>query len=190
MLWTPDIGTTFAQERDLHGKHDRPRPNKAVPDVGTRYFVRSRSVSTIERIWVAQRCLSVTQLSRHEADRHGATSPTEPTEENSLTYVIGLGCVDVKDKTCIEQCPIDCIYEGDRMMYIHPGECIDCGACEPVCPVSAIAYETDLSDGDRVFAHAARSVFDQLGAPGGAAILGPVSDPLPVATLPSQRSDA
>ncbi len=58
-----------------------------------------------------------------------------------MTYVIALPCVDLKDKTCIEECPVDCIYEGERMLYIHPGECIDCGACESVCRVQAIAYE-------------------------------------------------
>ncbi len=61
-----------------------------------------------------------------------------------MTYVIALPCVDVKDKACIDECPVDCIYEGDRMLYIHPDECVDCGACEPVCPVEAIYYEDDL----------------------------------------------
>jgi len=55
-----------------------------------------------------------------------------------MGFVIGSNCIDVKDKSCIEECPVDCIYEGDRMLYIHPTECIDCGACEPVCPVEAI----------------------------------------------------
>ena len=58
-----------------------------------------------------------------------------------MTYVIALPCVDLKDKACIEECPVDCIYEGDRMLYIHPDECVDCGACEPVCPTEAIFYE-------------------------------------------------
>jgi len=52
-----------------------------------------------------------------------------------MMYVITLPCVDLKDKTCIEECPVDCIYEGERMLYIHPDECIDCGACEPVTAV-------------------------------------------------------
>lgn len=49
-----------------------------------------------------------------------------------VTYVIALPCVDLKDKACIDECPVDCIYEGERMLYIHPDECVDCGACEPV----------------------------------------------------------
>ena len=61
-----------------------------------------------------------------------------------MTYVIGLPCVDVKDRACVEECPVDCIYEGERSLYIHPEECVDCGACEPVCPVEAIYYEDDL----------------------------------------------
>ena len=63
-----------------------------------------------------------------------------------MTYVIAETCVDIKDKACIEECPVDCIYEGARMLYIHPDECVDCGACEPVCPVEAIYYEDDVPD--------------------------------------------
>src|SRR5260370_23612047 len=47
-----------------------------------------------------------------------------------VTYIIAQPCVDVLDKSCIEECPVDCIYEGERMLYIHPDECVDCGACE------------------------------------------------------------
>jgi len=61
-----------------------------------------------------------------------------------MTYVVALPCVDLLDKTCIEECPVDCIYEGDRMLYVHPDECVDCGACEPVCPVNAIYPEDEL----------------------------------------------
>jgi len=57
-----------------------------------------------------------------------------------MTYVIGEPCIDVMDRACVEECPVDCIYEGGRSLYIHPDECVDCGACEPVCPVEAIYY--------------------------------------------------
>ena len=60
-----------------------------------------------------------------------------------MTYVIAEPCVDVLDRACVEECPVDCIYEGGRMLYIHPDECVDCGACEPVCPVEAI-YQEDM----------------------------------------------
>src|SRR5262245_15689466 len=69
-----------------------------------------------------------------------------PARRTAVTYVIAEPCVDVLDKACIEECPVDCIYEGGRMLYIHPDECVDCGACEPVCPVEAIFYEDDLPD--------------------------------------------
>src|SRR3546814_11466994 len=65
---------------------------------------------------------------------------------SSVTYVIALPCVDVKDRACIDECPVDCIYEGERSLYIHPDECVDCGACEPVCPVEAIYYEDELPE--------------------------------------------
>lgn len=65
-----------------------------------------------------------------------------------MTYVISSACVDVLDQSCIEVCPVDCIYvatdEGDRMCYIEPNECTDCGVCEPACPVGAIFADTDV----------------------------------------------
>ena len=63
-----------------------------------------------------------------------------------MPYVIAQPCVDVKDKACVDECPVDCIYEGSRSLYINPNECVDCGACEPVCPTEAIFYEDDLPD--------------------------------------------
>ncbi|TXS41783.1 ferredoxin family protein [Streptomyces sp. or43] len=61
-----------------------------------------------------------------------------------MTYVIAQPCVDIKDRACVTECPVDCIYEGSRTLYIHPAECVDCHACEPVCPVEAIFHEDDL----------------------------------------------
>lgn len=58
-----------------------------------------------------------------------------------MPYVIAQPCVDVKDRACVDECPVDCIYEGSRSLYINPNECVDCGACEPVCPTEAIFYE-------------------------------------------------
>ena len=86
-----------------------------------------------------------------------------------MTYVIAQPCVDLKDKACIEECPVDCIYEGERMLYIHPDECVDCGACEPVCPVEAIFYEDDVPDEWKDYTAANVEFFDDLGSPGGAA---------------------
>lgn len=66
-----------------------------------------------------------------------------------MTYVIGKACVDEMDKSCVQECPVDCIYEGARTMYINPDECVDCGACKPVCRVGAIYWEGDLPDDER-----------------------------------------
>ena len=63
-----------------------------------------------------------------------------------MTYIIAEPCVEVKDGSCIDVCPVDCIYEGPDMFYINPEECIDCAACEPVCPVTAIFAEEDTPD--------------------------------------------
>src|SRR5258708_9065035 len=61
-----------------------------------------------------------------------------------MPYVITDACIDVKDKTCLDACPVDCIYEGGRTLYIQPDECIDCGLCETVCPVAAIPADDRL----------------------------------------------
>ena len=55
-----------------------------------------------------------------------------------MTYVIAQPCIGVKEKACLDVCPVDCIYEGPDQFYIHPTDCIDCDACRPVCPVDAI----------------------------------------------------
>ena len=68
-----------------------------------------------------------------------------------MPYVICEPCVGIKDKACVAVCPVDCIYEGARegfpdMMYIHPDECVDCGICQPECPVDAIFLDEDVPD--------------------------------------------
>ena len=68
-----------------------------------------------------------------------------------MTYVIAEPCIDVKDKACVEVCPVDCIYEGEDQLFIHPDECIDCGACEPVCPVTAIFVEDEVPEPSKQF---------------------------------------
>jgi len=93
--------------------------------------------------------------------------------------VISQPCVDLKDRACVDECPVDCIYEGARMLYIHPDECVDCGACEPVCPVEAIAYEDDVPASQAPFVAANAAFFDDLGSPGGAAKLGLIEKDAP-----------
>ena len=62
-----------------------------------------------------------------------------------MTYVIIEACIGVKDRACVDVCPVDCIYEGEDQLYIHPDECIDCGACVPACPVAAIYDSVDAT---------------------------------------------
>jgi NAD-dependent dihydropyrimidine dehydrogenase PreA subunit len=104
-----------------------------------------------------------------------------------MTYVIAQPCVDVKDKACLEECPVDCIYEGERALYIQPDECVDCGACEPVCPVEAIFYEDDVPAEWQVYIQANAEFFTELGSPGGASKLGLIEhDHALVAAQPQQ----
>ena len=60
-----------------------------------------------------------------------------------MTYVIVEPCIGVKDASCVDVCPVDCIHatDDDPMFFIDPDECIDCGACEPECPWQAIFEE-------------------------------------------------
>ena len=60
-----------------------------------------------------------------------------------MTYVVTEACIRCKYMDCVEVCPVDCFYEGENMLVIHPDECIDCGVCEPECPPEAILPDTD-----------------------------------------------
>ena len=60
-----------------------------------------------------------------------------------MTYVVTEACIKCKYMDCVEVCPVDCFYEGDNMLVIHPDECIDCGVCEPECPAEAILPDTE-----------------------------------------------
>jgi NAD-dependent dihydropyrimidine dehydrogenase PreA subunit len=93
-----------------------------------------------------------------------------------MTYVITTPCIGTKDRSCVEVCPVDCIHDDgddDKMLYIDPAECIDCGACEPACPVSAIFAEDDVPGDQKDFVEintlwyqdkdAARQIVEALG---------------------------
>src|SRR5438046_9868718 len=70
----------------------------------------------------------------------------ESSRISGVTYIIAEPCIDLKDKSCIDVCPVDCIHEAGRMLVIDPEECIDYGACEPECPVEAIFPEDARPD--------------------------------------------
>ena len=113
-----------------------------------------------------------------------------------MAYVIALPCVDVLDRACVDECPVDCIYEGERSLYIQPDECVDCGACEPVCPTEAIYYEDDLPPALRPYLADNAAFFNEtlpgrdapIGSPGGAHAAGVIGVDTPmVAALPPQK---
>ena len=60
-----------------------------------------------------------------------------------MTYVVTEACIKCKYMDCVEVCPVDCFYEGENMLVIHPDECIDCGVCEPECPAEAILPDSE-----------------------------------------------
>jgi NAD-dependent dihydropyrimidine dehydrogenase PreA subunit len=99
-----------------------------------------------------------------------------------MPYVIAAACIDVMDRSCMEECPVDCIYEGERKLYINPAECIDCGACEPVCPVEAITQDRRMPAGQDGFVADNADFFAKplpgrdapLGMAGGAGAVGPL----------------
>ena len=68
-----------------------------------------------------------------------------------MTYIVNDKCIKCKYMDCVDVCPVDCFYEGENMLVINPDECIDCGVCEPECPIDAIVADTDenLKDKDK-----------------------------------------
>ncbi len=79
-----------------------------------------------------------------------------------MPLIIKSECIDIKDGICTTSCPVDCIYEGERMFYIHPVECIECGMCESICPVDAIRYADEVSGVDAAFVGINNDVFYDL----------------------------
>ena len=69
-----------------------------------------------------------------------------------MPYVITEPCVNVKDKACVDVCPVSCIYDlKEAQLYINPDECIECGACEPVCPVNAIFTDGEVPENQKSY---------------------------------------
>jgi ferredoxin len=60
-----------------------------------------------------------------------------------MTFVVTESCIKCKYTDCVDVCPVDCFYEGENMLVIHPDQCIDCGVCEPECPIDAIKPDTE-----------------------------------------------
>ena len=63
-----------------------------------------------------------------------------------MTHVVCEPCYNCKYTDCVVVCPVECFYEGEKMLYIHPDECIDCEACVPECPVEAIFLDANVPD--------------------------------------------
>ena len=119
-------------------------------------------------------------------------------EAARVTFVITQPCVDVQDQSCVEVCPVDCIHFDageDRMLYIEPEVCIDCGACEPACPVSAIFAEADVPEDQAHFLEINELWFSDPAAAramvGGGAAPAPAAAPAaPPAAEPAPEAEA
>ena len=83
-----------------------------------------------------------------------------------MTYVIVEPCIGTKNASCVDVCPVSCIYEAEDMYYINPDECIECGACEPECPVTAIFPEEDVPANMKEYIQINRDVFKGETPPG------------------------
>jgi ferredoxin len=119
--------------------------------------VTRRAVGTSIHCYLASQAL----LEDLHAGAHASKSTEDP-----MPYVITEACINTKDKSCVDVCPVDCIYEGPEMLYIHPDECIDCGACEPECPVTAIFPEEDVPGNLKQYVQINREVFNKEPKPG------------------------
>src|SRR6185312_4834699 len=80
-------------------------------------------------------CSCARQAGKKHSTKH---QENRTVSEPWMTYVVTEACIKCKYTDCVEVCPVDCFYEGENMLVIHPDECIDCGVCEPECPADAI----------------------------------------------------
>ncbi|OEU86857.1 (4Fe-4S)-binding protein [Streptomyces abyssalis] len=105
-----------------------------------------------------------------------------------MPYVIMSDCIDITDQSCVEECPVDCIYVGERKLYINGKECIDCGACEPVCPVEAISQDRRVPEEQQEFIEDNKTFFTEtlpgrdepIGTPGGSRLTGDIGVDTPL----------
>src|SRR3954447_14301950 len=110
-------------------------------------------MTTINGGWLVRKQVDVKPSEDNEVPRGGTT----------VTYVITEPCIGTKDQSCVEVCPVDCIYDGGDHFLINPEECIDCGACEPECPVEAIYPEDEVpEDMESYITKAADADYDEL----------------------------
>src|SRR5215472_15650195 len=110
-----------------------------TPQASTRYSRSRLSRSESEGSWTSSSAHRKPEGSRRRRSRRLSTV-------GRVTYIIAEPCIDIKDRSCVDVCPVDCIHEFDRILIIDPEECIDCGACEPECPVEAIFPEDALPE--------------------------------------------
>jgi NAD-dependent dihydropyrimidine dehydrogenase PreA subunit len=92
----------------------------------------------------------------------GSYKTTRNSERRNVrvTYVITEPCIGTKDQSCVEVCPVDCIYDAGDHFMINPEECIDCGACEPECPVEAIYPEDEVPEDQESYIEKAANYFE------------------------------
>ncbi len=112
----------------------------ATPAIPARGPLRARPADPFETGWPSPASPAVKPAPARLLALDGA--PIFP----RMTYIITQPCIDLKDASCVDVCPVDCIYEGEDQYYIHPEECIDCGACVPECPVEAIFPDDEVPE--------------------------------------------
>ena len=100
-------------------------------------------------------------LSEKSESLYGRVSKRDRYAVTKMTFVIMSPCVDIKDGRCVDVCPVDCIYEGSTMFYIHPEECIACALCETVCPVDAIRHIEDVPDQEKTYVEKNAAFFSE-----------------------------
>ncbi|GAA1827361.1 MULTISPECIES: ferredoxin [Pseudonocardia] len=104
-----------------------------------------------------------------------------------MAYVVTEACIDIQDRSCMEECPVDCIYPGERMMYIHPDECVDCGKCMPACPSEAIHWEHKMPADLLPFVDANAAFVREQGFSGGGEDADPADSDHPLVTQRKPR---
>jgi NAD-dependent dihydropyrimidine dehydrogenase PreA subunit len=118
--------------------------------------VRSRGMPVLPVAAAASRLVAVPYRVRSRA-RPARLCPSGGPD---MPFIIAEPCIGVKDKSCVEVCPVNCIYEGEDQYYIHPDECIDCQACEAACPVQAIFPDNTVPEKWQTFIEKNRKHFE------------------------------
>src|SRR5690606_2959788 len=141
-LWSERVAQNVPGTTDAERPNWRQRLRRAPAEA----LAEPAVATALAALVAARRTAEIARKNQRGRGRLGTQRRPAEEECSSMAYVVADPCIKCKYTDCVAVCPVECFYEGKNSLVIHPDECIDCGACEPECPTTAIFEESALPD--------------------------------------------